>query len=164
MNRFGLKKWLIVLIAFFGLASFGSAQKLDIGFHFGTSPFIGGTLGANLGLALSNTLGLRFDLDLSLATGAGGALNASFGLDANLIFRFALSPSGSEVYLGPGLYLGVDGGAASFGLGALLGIEIQIAPKVGFFTETSPFFLAFSNPVGFFLRPVMIRTGLNFRL
>lgn len=145
MKIFALKKWLIVLVAFFGFASIGSAQKLDLGFHFGTNPYFS-TLGGNLGVAFSNTLGLRFDLDLALATGNGGALNASFGIDASLIFRFPLSPSGSDLYLGPGLFLGVQGGNATFGIGALLGIEIQLAPKVGYFVETSPLFVAFTNP------------------
>jgi hypothetical protein len=163
MKIFGLKKWLIVLVAFFGFASVGSAQKLDLGFHFGSNPYFA-TFGGNLGVAFSNTLGLRFDLDLALGTGGGGNLNASFGLDANLIFRFPLSPSGSDLYIGPGLYLGVEGGNATFGIGALLGIEIQLAPKVGYFVETSPLFIAFTNPVQFRLGSVMLRTGLNFYL
>jgi hypothetical protein len=158
-----MKKWLLILVAIFGFASTGSAQKIDVGFHFGSNPYFG-AIGGNLGIAFSNTIGLRIDLDLALATGGGGALNASFGIDANLIFRFPLSPGGSDLYIGPGLFLGVEGGNAKFGIGALLGIEIQLAPKVGYFVETSPLFIAFSNPVGFFLRPVMLRSGLNFYL
>lgn len=158
-----MKKWLLILVAIFGFASMGSAQKLDVGFHFGSNPYFS-ALGGNLGIAFSNSIGLRIDLDLALGTGGGGALNASFGLDANLVFRFPLSPSGSDLYIGPGLFLGVTGGNANFGIGALLGIEIQLAPKVGYFVETSPLFIAFSNPVQFFIGSVMLRTGLNFYL
>lgn len=163
MKILGLKKWLIVLVAFFGFAGLGSAQKLDVGFHFGSNPYFS-SIGGNLGVAFSNTLGLRIDLDLALGTGGGGNLNASFGLDANLIFRFPLSSTGSDLYLGPGLFLGVEGGGATFGIGVLLGIEIQLAPKVGYFVETSPLFIAFTNPVQFRLGSVMLRTGLNFYL
>ena len=158
-----MKKWLLILVAIFGFASMGSAQKLDVGFHFGSNPYFS-ALGGNLGIAFSNSIGLRIDLDLALGTGGGGTLNASFGLDANLVFRFPLSPSGSDLYIGPGLFLGVTGGNANFGIGALLGIEIQLAPKVGYFVETSPLFIAFSNPVQFFIGSVMLRTGLNFYL
>jgi hypothetical protein len=164
MNKFGLKKWLIVLVAFFGFASMGSAQKIDLGFHFGNSPYSFSALGGNLDLAFSNTLSLRFDLDLALGTGGGGNVAVAFGIDANLLFSFPLSPTGSSLYVGPGIFLGVVGGNATFGLGALLGIEIQLAPKVGYFVETSPLLIAFTNPVQFSLPSALFRTGLKFRL
>ncbi len=163
MNQFGLKKWLIVLVAFFGFAGVGSAQKIDLGFHFGTNPYFS-ALGGNLDLAFSNTLSLRFDLDLALGTGGGGAVSVGFGIDANLLFSFPLSSTGSELYIGPGVFLGVVGGNATFGLGALLGIEIQLAPKVGYFVETSPLLIKFTNPVDFGFGSLMVRTGLKFRL
>ena len=28
-----MKKWLLILVAIFGFASIGSAQKIDVGFH-----------------------------------------------------------------------------------------------------------------------------------
>lgn len=163
MNKFGLKKWLIVLVAFFGLASMGSAQKIDVGFHFGNNSYFS-ALGGNLDLAFSSTLGLRFDLDLALGTGAGGNVAVGFEIDAALLFSFPLSSTGSSLYVGPGLFLGVLGGNATFGLGVLLGIEIQLAPKVGFFIETSPLLIKFTNPVDFGFGSLMFRTGLKFRL
>lgn len=163
MNKFGLRKWLIVLVAFFGFGSMGSAQKIDLGFHFGSNPYFS-AIGGNLDLAFSNTLSLRFDLDLALGTGAGGNVNVGFGIDANLLFSFPLSSTGSSLYVGPGLFLGVLGGNATFGLGVLLGIEIQLAPKVGYFVETSPLLIKFTNPVDFGFGALMLRTGLKFRL
>lgn len=163
MKLFGLRKWLIVLVAFFGFASLGSAQRIDLGFHFGSNPYFS-ALGGNLDLAFSNTLGLRFDLDLALGTGNGGNVAVGFGIDANLLFSFPLSSTGSSLYVGPGLFLGVLGGNATFGLGALLGIEIQLAPKVAYFVETSPLLIKFTNPVDFGFGSLMFRTGLKFRL
>jgi hypothetical protein len=163
MNKFGLKKWLIVLVAFFGFASMGSAQKIDVGFHFGNNPSFTG-LGGNFGIEFSKTIGLRIDLDFSLVKASAGVPGtANFGFDANLIFKLPLSSDGSDLYLGPGIFFAVGENYTDFGIGALLGIEIQLAPKVGFFVETSPLFVSITGQ-SFFLSRSFFRTGLNFYL
>ena len=97
MKTFGLKKWLIVLVAFFGFASIGSAQNIGAGFHWGSG------LGGQLVINLSKGLALRGNLDIGLGNYATADFGATFGFDFSLNFRIPLIADGTELYFGPGI-------------------------------------------------------------
>jgi hypothetical protein len=158
MMTFGLKKWLIVLVAFFGLASMGSAQNIGAGFHWGNG------LGGHLVINLSKGLALRGNLDLSLGNYSTVDFGANFGVDFSLNFRIPLVGDGTELYFGPGLVLsgGSGGGSIQFGLMALLGFELQLSKGVAFFAEFQPLRLIFTPRVAFGLDSFVTRIGLTF--
>jgi hypothetical protein len=150
--------WLIVLVAFFGFASMGSAQNIGAGFHWG--PNIGGQLVINL----SKGLALRTNLDLSLGNfNNAGDFGANFGVDFSLNFRIPLVGDGTELYLGPGIYLsGGSGQDINFGLMALVGFELQLTKGVAFYAEFQPLRLLFVPAVRFGLDSFNARVGLTF--
>jgi hypothetical protein len=158
MKSFGLKKWLIVLVAFFGFASMGSAQNIGAGFHWGSG------VGAHLVINLSKGLALRTNLDLSLGNfNNAGTFGANFGVDFSLNFRIPLVGDGTELYLGPGLVLsGGSGQDINFGLMALVGFELQLSKGVAFFAEFQPIRLLFVPGVFFGLGDFASRIGLTF--
>jgi hypothetical protein len=151
-----MKKIVILLVALLGFASFGHAQSFSVGFHFG-SPTIGSSLGGNLGVNFSPNLALRANLDLAISSGS----DAAFGIDAALVYRIPVAPDNSEVYVGGGLGIGISGNA-SFALITVVGVEIQLAPRAGFFVEFTPFALRFSDPVRVGLGNLAFRAGMNF--
>jgi hypothetical protein len=158
MKIFGLKKWLIVLVAFFGFASMGSAQNIGAGFHWGNG------VGGNLVINLSKGLALRGNLDLSLGNfNQTATFGAAFGFDFSFNFRIPLVADGTELYLGPGIVLGVGrGGNFGFGLMALVGLELQLSKGVAFYTEFQPISLQFVPGVAFGFDSFTARMGLTF--
>jgi hypothetical protein len=151
-----MKRMVVLLVALFGFASLGQAQGLSVGFHFG-GPMISSSLGGHLGVNLSSTLALRANLDLAVSSGS----DAAFGIDAVVAYRIPVAPDNSEVYLGGGLGVGVAG-SASFSLITVVGVEIQLAPRAGFFVEFTPFEIQFSDPVRVSLGSLGFRAGMNF--
>jgi hypothetical protein len=157
MMTFGLKKWLIVLVAFFGLASIGSAQNIGAGFHWGSR------LGGQLVINLSKGLALRGNLDLGLGNFNSAEFGATFGFDFSLNFRIPLIADGTELYFGPGIvFSGGSGQDINFGLMALLGFELQLSKGVAFFAEFQPIRLIFIPRVAFGLDSFATRVGLTF--
>jgi hypothetical protein len=157
MMKFGLKKWLIVLVAFFGFASMGSAQNIGAGFHWGSG------LGGQLVINLSKGLALRGNLDLGLGNYTTAEFGATFGFDFSLNFRIPLVADGTELYFGPGIFFGGGTGQdIQFGLMALLGFELQLTKGVAFFAEFQPLRLAFIPRVAFGLTSFETRVGLTF--
>jgi hypothetical protein len=158
MMKFGLKKWVIVLVAFFGFASMGSAQNIGAGFHWGNG------LGGQLVINLSKGLALRGNLDLGLGNyNNAGDFGATFGFDFSLNFRIPLIADGTELYFGPGIvFSGGSGQDINFGLMALLGFELQLSKGLAFYAEFQPIRLLFVPAVRFGLNSFDARVGLTF--
>jgi hypothetical protein len=158
MKIFGLKKWLIVLVAFFGFASMGSAQNIGAGFHWGS-----GLVGGGLVVNFSKGFALRANVDLGLNNFQTQDIVASFGVDLSLNFRIPIVGDGSELYIGPGFALSGSGGnPVQFGIVGVFGLELQLSKGIAFFVEFKPLVLVFVPRFAFGLGGFETRTGLTF--
>jgi hypothetical protein len=141
-----MKKWILLLVATIGFASFASAQQVTIK-DFSLSEFsikVGAALsfgnpigfGANLGIRtpslfkLSQTFGLgaRVDVAADFSAGFTGFATLSPVLNINL-------DKNTLIYLGPTVGLAFGGADPVLIFGADLGFKYAISPYIGVYAD-----------------------------
>ncbi len=146
---------------FLRVALVGLAAALPLAFAQEAEPFVGGGLSVGLSSGygalsvqggLTDLLGpltLRGVLDIGLGGGAGLGIDVLYPFEGDELIPYA------------GGGLGVGFGTASFGLGAIGGLEYRVADDIGLFAELQPGFIIGSNYTDF---SAALRIGGNYYL